>query len=320
MASNRTSAPERSCDDKLKALEEIIMRRTVAGETLAKQKLAAFEQLQPEFEANFHFIQDVHGQRRFAAFPVTETVHYLHALWVCEWKERLLSVHMNIGRYEGQQCLSLLRRWQEGETAAVVAFLQRKLGGLPFADLTRQIQEATTVRQADDGLLQRLVHGRLVLLNRDMNLMQAFDAIFSLTEDDLISEVQVACAHYGHAPSQIEQQLAEVEDPLFSYAPHPLLAQRNMQVMNNLGMNVMTLPTDLPGERSWKVVAPTEPLRPFAEAVIRGYVTLLSRNNLKRHRFVGQAPLRWSGIVPWIRHRFVGRPERTDVTRGEQRN
>ena len=63
------------------------------------------------------------------------------------------------------------------------------------------------------------MHGRLVLLNRDMNLMQAFDAIFALTEDDLISEVQVACAHYGHAPSQIEQQLAEVEDPLFSYAP-----------------------------------------------------------------------------------------------------
>jgi PAS domain-containing protein len=152
------------------------MRRTVAGETLAKQKLAAVQKLQPEFEANFHFIQEVHGQRRFAAFPVIEMVHYVHALWICEWKERLLSVHMNIGRYEGQQCLSLLRRWQEGETAAVVAFLQHKLGGLPFANLTRQIQEATTVRQADDSLLQRLVHGRLVLLNRDMNLMQAFDA------------------------------------------------------------------------------------------------------------------------------------------------
>jgi len=302
-AYNRTSAPERSCDDNLKAPEEIIMRRPLAGEALAKQKLATFEQLQPEFEANFHFIQEVHGQRRFAAFPVTETVHYLHALWVCEWKERLLSVHMDIGRYEGQQCLSLLRRWQEGETAAVVAFLQRKLGGLPFADLTRQIQEATAVRQAADGLLQRLVHGRLVLLNRDMNLMQAFDAIFPLAEEDLISAVQVACAHYGHHPDQIEQQLAEVEDPLFSYAPHPLLAQRNMQVMNTLGINVMTLPTDLPGERSWKVVAPTEPQRPFAESVIGGYLTLLSRNNLRKLRFVG------SGIVSWVRHGFVGRPE-----------
>ena len=263
------------------------MSGILAGETLAKQKLAAFEQLQPEFEANFHFIQDVQGQRRFAAFPVTETVHFLHALWVCECKERLLSVYTNIGRYEGQQCLSLLRRWQEGETADVVSFLQRKLDGLPFADLTRQIQEVTTVRQADDGLLQRLVLGRLVLLNRDMNLMQAFDAIFALSEDDLISEVQVACAHYGHHPDQIEQQLAEVEDPLFSYAPHQLLAQRNMQVKNTLGMNVVMLPTDLPGGRSWKVVAPMEPQRPFAESVIRGYLTLLFRNNLMRHRFVG---------------------------------
>ncbi|HLJ35711.1 MAG TPA: hypothetical protein VKU38_18795 [Ktedonobacteraceae bacterium] len=273
------------------------MRGTLAGEALAKQKLAAFEQLQPEFEANFHFVQEVHGQRRFAAFPVAETVHYLHALWVCECKERILSVYANIGRYEGQQCLFLLQGWQARETAAVVAFLQRKLGGLPFADLTRQIQEARTVGQADEGLLQRLVHGRLVLLNRDMNLIQALDSIFTLPEDDLISEVQVACIHYGHARSQIEQQLAEVEDPLFSYVPHQLLAQRNMQVMNILGMEVMTLPADLPGERSWKVVAPTEPLRPFAESIIRGYLTLLSRNNLRRHR-------------------FVGLPEHSDVIRG----
>lgn len=292
------------------------MRRTVAGEALAKQKLAAFEQLQPEFEANFHFIQEVHGQRRFAAFPVTQTVHYLHALWICERKERLLSVSTNIGRYEGLHCLSLLQGWQARETAAVVAFLQRRLGGLPFAELTRQIQEARTVRQADDGARQRLVHGRLVLLNRDMNLMQSFDAIFALSEDDLISEVQAACAHYGHAPGQIEQQLAEVEEPLFSYAPHPLLAQQNMQVMNSLGMNVMTLPTDLPGERSWKVVAPTEPLRPFAETLIRGYATLLSRNNLRKHRFVGQVSLRWSGIVSWIKHRFVDHPEHRDMTGG----
>lgn len=267
------------------------MRGTSAGEALAKQKLTAFEQLKPEFEANFHFVQEVHGQRRFAAFPVAETVHYLHALWVCECKERILSVYTNIGRYEGQQCLALLQGWQAGETAAVVAFLQRKLGGLPFADLTRQIQEARSLGQADEGLLQRLVHGRLVLLNRDMNLIQALDSIFSLPENDLISEVQVACVHYGHARSQIDQQLAEVEYPLFSYSPHQLLAQRNMQVMNTLGINVMTLPTDLPGERSWKVVAATESPRPFAESIIRGYLTLLSRNNLRRHRFVDQVSL-----------------------------
>jgi hypothetical protein len=68
------------------------MRGTLAGETLAEQKLAAFEQLQPEFEARFRFVQEVHGQRRFAAFPVASTVSYLHALWVCECKDRLLNV------------------------------------------------------------------------------------------------------------------------------------------------------------------------------------------------------------------------------------
>ena len=85
------------------------MRGTLAGEKLAEQKLAAFEQLQPEFEASFRFVQEVHGQRRFVAFPVAETVHYLHALWICERKDRLLSVYKNIVRYEGQHCLDLLQ-------------------------------------------------------------------------------------------------------------------------------------------------------------------------------------------------------------------
>jgi hypothetical protein len=64
--------------------------------------------------------------------------------------------------YEGHSCLDLLRRWQEGETPEVVAFLQRKLDGLPFAEHTHQIREATTTGHAGGGLLQRLVHGRLV--------------------------------------------------------------------------------------------------------------------------------------------------------------
>ena len=165
-----------------------------------------------------------------------------------------------------------MRSWQEGETAAVVAFLQRKLDGLPFADLTRQIQEATTLQLAHEGL----VHGRFVLLNRRMNLMQALDAIFSVQEDDLIHEMQGACAHFGHHPSQVEQQLAQVEDPLSSYIPHQLLAQRNMQMMNKLGIQVLTLRTNLPGERSWTVVAPTNRLRPFAEHMIRGYLELVT--------------------------------------------
>ncbi len=54
----------------------------------------------------------MHG-RRFPAYPVMETVHYLHALWICECKDRLLSVYKNIERYEGCYCLELLRRWQE---------------------------------------------------------------------------------------------------------------------------------------------------------------------------------------------------------------
>ncbi len=231
------------------------MRELLAGETLAKQKLAAFERLQPEFEVSFCFVQEVHGQRRFAAFPVAETVSYLHALWVCERKDRLLSIYKNIVRYEGQHCLNFLLRWQEGEAEAVVAFLQRKLDALPFDDIMNQIQEAKSARHAGDGLLRRLLHGRQILLNRAMNLLQALDGIFALPEDDLMREVQIACAHHGHTPSQIEQQLAEVEDPPFSYAPHQLLAQRNMLVMNMLGINVMTFPTDLPGEKRSRQVS-----------------------------------------------------------------
>jgi hypothetical protein len=275
----------------------MIMAATLAVEKLAKQKCDAFARLQPEFEASFHFVQDVHGQRRFSAFPVTETVHYLHALWICECKDRLLSIYKNIERYEGRYCLELLQRWQEGEIVDVVAFLHRKLDGFPFAELTRQIEEAKAPPQADDGLTRRLVHGRLVLLSRGMNLMQALDAIFALSEDDLREEVQVACSYYGHHSSKIKQQLAEMEDPLYSYMPHRLLAQRNMLVMNKSGVNVMMLPTDRPGERSWKVAAPVEPLRSFAEHMIAGYVELVSpsHNNIMRHRFVDR-PERSEGI------------------------
>ena len=118
--------------------------------------------------------------------------------------------------------------------------------------------------------------------------MQALDAVFALSDDDLREEVRVACAQYGHRPDQIQQQLDEMEGPLHFSVPHPLLAQRNMVVTNKLGIHVMTLPTDLPGEGSWKVVAPTEAPRPFAEHVIAGYLELVSpsHNNLKRYRFI----------------------------------
>ncbi len=68
------------------------MRGTLAGEKVAEQKLAAFERLQPECEASFRFMHEVHRQRRFATLPVAEMVHYLHALWICECKDRILSV------------------------------------------------------------------------------------------------------------------------------------------------------------------------------------------------------------------------------------
>ncbi|GCE30132.1 hypothetical protein KDA_56160 [Dictyobacter alpinus] len=252
------------------------MQGTLAKEKLIEQKLQAFEQLQPEFEASFRIVQEVQGQRRFHTISVAEIVSYLHALWLCECKDRLLSVYRSMVRYEGQHCLSLLQGWQAGESAAVVEFLQRKLDGLPFADLTYQMEIAKTVLHADDGLFQRLLYGRLVLLNREMNLLQALDAIFSLPDEALLEEVRATCAATGHTLSQIEQQRAEVENPLFAYAPHPRLSQRNMLVMNALGVKVTTPPAELPGKRSWQLVAPAETQRPFAESIIRGYQELSS--------------------------------------------
>jgi hypothetical protein len=264
------------------------MATTLATEKLAKQKLEAFERLQSEFEASFHFVQEVHGQRRFSSFPVMESVHYLHSLWICECKDRLLSIYKNIERFEGSYCLDLLQRWQEGDIADVIAFLHAKLYSFPIVELTHQIMVAKTTRPVDDGLVRRLIHGRLTLLNRSMNLLQALDAIFALPEEDLKYEVRDACAIYGHTRNQIEQQLGEMVDPLYSYLPNRLLAQRNMLVMNKLGANVMTLPTDRPGERTWKVSAPTEPMPSFAMHPIEGYLEMLSprHNNIKRDRFV----------------------------------
>src|SRR5712692_2054728 len=181
----------------------------------------------------------------------------------------------------------LLQRWQDGDTASVVDFLNRKLDMLPFVDITRQIHEARYQLQ-NEGVARRLEHGRGVLLNRGKNLMQALDAIFSLPEDKLAAEVQAACAHYGHSTDQIEKQLAERETPLYTYVPHQLLARRNMAVMNKLGVNVLIKPADQPGERSQRVRKPIEPPGPFAEHVLDGYVPLLlpNHNNVLRLRFV----------------------------------
>ncbi len=255
---------------------------------LIELKLAVFERLQPEFEACFQFVQEVHGQKRFATFPVTDTVRYLHALWVCERKTYLLSVAKTVKVYEGERCLELLRDWQlEDDTAQVVEFLNRKLAMLPLADITRQIHQARQAH-AHDGLLQRLQHGRIILLNRGLNLLHALDAIFAVPEEELAEVVREACQKCGHLPEQITQQRQEIASPLYAFAPHQVLAQRNMLVMNKLGVNATLKPADLPGQRSWRVAEPAEPLQPFAEHIVRGYQELVSptHNNILGERFV----------------------------------
>lgn len=266
------------------------MATSMTAQELVKQKLAAFEQLQPEFEQCFQFVQQVHGQQRFSTFPVASSVRYLHALWICECKDRLLSIYKNIERFEGTYCLQLLLRWQEGEAADVVDFLQRKLDTMPFADLTRQIHEAESYYKGD-GLAHRLIDGRHVLLNRGMNLMQAFDAIFALPQEQLTDGVRAACAQYDHRPEQIELQLAELRTDLYAYAPSQLLAQRNMELMNKMGLHVMSKPSDQPGNRSWRILEPSVPPGPFAEQVIEGYVELTApqHNNPKDVRFVDRS-------------------------------
>jgi len=263
------------------------MAVTVQIPELVQQKLAAFERIQAEFEECFRFQQEVHGQKRFSSFPVGKIVFYLHALWLCEIKDHLLSVYKNIRRYDGKRCLELLRDWQAGQNAPVVAFLFQKLDIPSFADITTQIEKARR-QDGDETRARRLEHGRLVLLNRGMNLMHAFEAIFSLSEKDLLAEVRPACEQYGHTPEQIEQQLADLQSPLYTYRPHQLLARRNMLVMNKLDIDVLAQSADLPGERSQRVQPSTGPLPPFADHVIDGYLPLLApiHNNLRGVRFI----------------------------------
>jgi hypothetical protein len=251
------------------------------------EQLAAFERLQPEFAASFHYVQEVQGQRRFPAFPIEASVRYLHALWVCDCKDRLLSAPKTRERYEGQRCLHLLERWQTGESAGVVAFLQRKLEPLPFADITRQIQ---ALRREDGAraLVERLEYGRRVLLHRGMNLLLALEPICTFPEQRLVDEVRATCAHYGHQPDQIRHQLLEREAARAAFVLHPALAQRNMRVMDQLGVQITTDAPDQPGQRTWRVAKRTMPEGPYAEQVIRGYVALTApwRNNPIGRRFL----------------------------------
>ncbi|MBV9615989.1 MAG: hypothetical protein JO031_11090, partial [Ktedonobacteraceae bacterium] len=98
---------------------------------------------------------------------------------------------------------------------------------------------------------------------------------------------------------QIERQLEEMNSALYSYVPNQVLAQRNMMVMNALGINVTFRPSDLPGLRSWRVLPPTEPLSPYAEHVVEGYQELISpfHNNIKGDRFVDRPERSDEGMV-----------------------
>ena len=173
---------------------------------LVTQKLKAFEQIQVEFETSFLFIVNVHGKQRFSSLTVSDVVRYLHALWMTNQRTGLLSVSKSIKIYEGLYCLDLLQRWQQdGDTAQVVDFLYRKLDGVSCVEITRQIHAAKHLHLTAIQV-RRLQHGRAILVNRSMNLIVMLDALFSLSEEELATAVNVACALYGHLPEQIEQQ------------------------------------------------------------------------------------------------------------------
>lgn len=236
-------------------------------DALSARKLEAFAEIEQDFLDSFLFVQDVHGRRRFTSFPVADVVRYLHALYICERKDRLLSVLKNIERYEGERCLRLLRGWQEGQTADVVAFIHAKLDNQPFAEVSRRIEQVQGM--GDTRTARRLVSGRLVLLNRNFNLSHALDAIFALEPERLHADVAAHCERLGHAPDAINRQIVELRSDVYRYAPSAPLARRNMLLMNHLGIRI----AEADGEHE----APaTEPAPPFAEEMIPGETTLIS--------------------------------------------
>jgi hypothetical protein len=264
---------------------------------IVQEKLDAFEALKPEFAQCFQFVQNVHGQQRFTVFSVAEVVYYLHARWICECKSLLLSVPHSLKGNEGRLCLQLLLSWQQGDHASVVEYLQKRLDTLPLAQITRQIQEI--LQRQEEALAQRLVRGRQVLLNRGFNLMQMLDALFAFPEQELLQIVRTDCARFGHRPEQIVQQLEQLKEPIYSYVPHQALAQRNMLVMNMLGILVNGQEDDQPGHRSSRVQRPTISPGPYAEQIIVGYRELTSplHNNLNAHRFVDLPEHDGTGVI-----------------------
>ncbi len=263
---------------------DVVVRGGLAPESqLIIDKIAEFDRISGEVLANFPFVQDVHGQRRFSSFPILATVHYLHALWICNCKDMLLSVPVTgrrrkgsddrFERYEGQYALELLRQWQEGKTGDLVDFLELKLDYAPFGLIVRSFEAA--IQNGDRALARRLAHGRTILLNRTHNLVCALRNIFALLPDRQLREVRDACAQYGHTIEQCNEQLAAMNSALFSYVPHPALARRNMQIMNALGMRITDNATDRPGKRTASVQRPAMPQYAYADFVVVGATAML---------------------------------------------
>jgi len=268
----------------MSTVSDVIVRGRLDPESLlVTEKLAEFDRISGEVLANFPYVQDVHGQRRFSAFPILATVHYLHALWICNCKDMLLSVPVSgrrrkgsddrYERYEGQYALELLRQWQEGKTAELVDFLELKLDYAPFGLIMRSFEAA--VQNSDQALARRLAHGRMILLNRTQNLVCALRNIFALRPDRQLSEVREACAQYSHTIEQCDDQLAAINSALYAYVPHPELARRNMQLMNTLGLRITDNVADRPGKRTASVQRPTMPQYAYADFVVVGATTLL---------------------------------------------
>lgn len=262
---------------------DIVRGNMTVTSQLIVEKLARFDQISGEVLANFPYVQDVHGQRRFAAFPIAETIHYLHALWICNSKDMLLSVPITgrrrkgsadrFERYEGQYALELLKQWQEGVTSDVVDFLELKLDNAPLGLITRNIEAA--IQGNNRALARRLAHGRMILLNRTHNLVSALRTIFALPPERLMREVRESCAQYGHTIEQCSAQLAEMDSPIYSFVPHPALARRNMRLMNALGVKITDNAADRPGHRTAIVQRPTMPQYAYADYVVIGATTLL---------------------------------------------
>lgn len=269
------------------------MRGIIAPSDVVARKLAALDRLEPAFETSFQYVQDVQGLKRFATFPIANTVQYLGALVVCDAKDRLLSVPHTVDRYEGRYCLELLQRWQTGEVAGIVAFLQRKLDALPFTGVTREVEAVR--RDADASVMvAALEHGRIVLLNRGFNLLQALEPLFTQSPQELTEQVRAACAREGYAPDQIAERLRERESPLYAPLRHPALAQRNMLLMDRVGVQAIPPHHTLPEALDWQATAHPQVTPPYAEQRIHGYVALTTpqHNNLAGVRFIDR-PTSW---------------------------